>query len=248
MSISAKTTRREFMTELQATTTSGTSMVLDEATVQGFKTSLRGPLLCPGDAGYNDARQVWNGMIDRRPALIVCCSGPADVMHAVNFARVHNLLVSVRGGGHNAAGNAVCDGGIVIDLSRMKGVQVDPERRTARVQGGVTWGELDHETQVFGLATPGGVVSTTGVVGLTLGGGLGWLRRKYGLSCDNLLSADVVTADGRGASSCRSHPSTEQSAAPDCLQRPLLRRVRFRQQVSASVRLGKQMMRGRCLG
>jgi FAD/FMN-containing dehydrogenase len=136
-------------------------------------------------------------MIDRRPALIVCCSGPADVIHAVNFARTNNLLVSVRGGGHNAAGNAVCDGGIVIDLSQMKGVQVDPERRTARVQGGVTWGELDHETQVFGLATPGGVVSTTGVAGLTLGGGLGWLRRKYGLSCDNLLSADVVTADGR---------------------------------------------------
>jgi FAD/FMN-containing dehydrogenase len=136
-------------------------------------------------------------MIDRRPALIVRCSGPADVIHAVNFARANNLLVSVRGGGHNAAGNAVCDGGIVIDLSRMKGVQVDLDRRTARVQGGVTWGELDHETQVFGLATPGGVVSTTGVAGLTLGGGLGWLRRKHGLSCDNLLSADVVTADGR---------------------------------------------------
>jgi len=170
---------------------------IEGAAVAELGTRLRGDLIRPDDPVYGEARQVWNGMIDRRPALIARCSGPADVIHAVNFARANNLLVSVRGGGHNAAGNAVCDGGIVIDLSRMKGVQVDPERRTARVQGGVTWGELDHETQVFGLATPGGEVSTTGVAGLTLGGGLGWLRRKHGLSCDNLLSADVVTADGR---------------------------------------------------
>ena len=170
---------------------------IGEAAVAELRTRLRGDSIRPDDPGYDEARLVWNGMIDRRPALIVRCSGPADVIHAVNFARANNLLVSVRGGGHNAAGNAVCDGGIVIDLSRMKGVQVDLDGRTARVQGGVTWGELDHETQVFGLATPGGVVSTTGVAGLTLGGGLGWLRRKHGLSCDNLLSADVVTADGR---------------------------------------------------
>lgn len=167
-----------------------------DAAVTEFQTRLRGGLIRPDDIGYAEARQVWNGMIDRRPAFIARCSGPADVIHAVNFARANNLLVSVRGGGHNAAGNAVCDGGIVIDLSGMKGVLVDPKRRTARVQGGVTWGELDHETQVFGLATPGGVVSTTGVAGLTLGGGLGWLRRRHGLSCDNLLSVDVVTADG----------------------------------------------------
>ena len=170
---------------------------IGEAAVAELRTRLRGDSIRPDDPGYDEARLVWNGMIDRRPALIVRCSGPADVIHAVNFARANNLLVSVRGGGHNAAGNAVCDGGIVIDLSRMMGVQVDLDRPTARVQGGVTWGELDHETQVFGLATPGGVVSTTGVAGLTLGGGLGWLRRKHGLSCDNLLSADVVTADGQ---------------------------------------------------
>lgn len=127
---------------------------IEEAAVADLRTRLRGELIPPGDTGYEEARQVWNGMIDRRPALIVRCSGPADVIHAVNFARANDLLVSVRGGGHNAAGNAVCDGGIVIDLSRMKGVQVDPDRRIGRVQGGVTWGELDHETQIFGLATP----------------------------------------------------------------------------------------------
>jgi len=124
---------------------------IEEGQVADLRTRLRGELARPDDTGYEEARQVWNGMIDRRPALIVRCSGPADVIHAVNFARANDLLVSVRGGGHNAAGNAVCDGGIVIDLSRMKGVQVDPDRRIGRVQGGVTWGELDHETQIFGL-------------------------------------------------------------------------------------------------
>jgi hypothetical protein len=185
------------MTELQVTTTSGTSMVLDEATVQSFKTSLRGPLLRPGDAGYDEARTIWNAMIDRRPALIARCAGAADVITAVHFARDHRLLVSVRGGGHNVAGLAVCDGGLMIDLSRMKGLRVDPARRTARAEPGVTWAEFDRETQAFGLATTGGFVPTTGIAGLTLGGGLGYLMRRFGLACDNLLSVDLVTADGQ---------------------------------------------------
>src|SRR6266478_8001874 len=184
------------MTELHVTTTSGTSLVLDAATVQGFTTSLRGPLLHPRDAGYDDARHVWNGMIDRRPALIARCAGAADVITAVNFARTHHLLVSVRGGGHNVPGVAVCQGGLMIDLAGMRSVRVDPVRRTARAEGGTTWGDFDRETQAFGLATTGGIVSDTGIAGLTLGGGLGWLAGKYGLTCDNLLSVDLVTADG----------------------------------------------------
>ncbi len=136
-------------------------------------------------------------MIDRRPALIARCAGVADVIAAVRFARTHELLVSVRGGGHNITGNAVCEGGLMIDLSPMKSVRVDPARRTARAEAGLTWGEYNRETQAFGLASTGGVVSTTGIAGLTLGGGLGWLMGKHGLSCDNLLSADLVTADGQ---------------------------------------------------
>ena len=170
---------------------------LAEDTVAAFKTTLRGALLRPGDDGYEAARTLWNAMIDKRPALIVRCVGVADVIQAVNFARTHDLLVAVRGGGHNVAGNAVCDGGLMIDLSPMKSVHVDPVRRTARAEPGATWREFDHETQAFGLATTGGVIPTTGVAGLTLGGGIGWLMGSYGLSCDNLLSVDVVTADGR---------------------------------------------------
>ncbi|MDQ5852532.1 MAG: FAD-binding oxidoreductase [Chloroflexota bacterium] len=170
---------------------------IGEETIQDFKQRLRGALLRPGDEDYDEARQVWNGMIDRRPAFIVRCTGAADVVDAVNFAREHELLVSVRGGGHNVAGTAVCDGGLMIDLSPMRGVHVDPKTRTVRAQGGATWGDLDRETQLFGLATPGGVISTTGIAGLTLGGGFGHLRRKYGLSSDNLLSVDIVTADGK---------------------------------------------------
>ena len=185
------------MVDLQVITNTGANTVLTEAMVEEFKASLRGPLLQPDDAGYDDARIVWNGMIDRRPALIARCAGVADVIEAVNFARNNHLLVSVRGGGHNITGNAVCDGGIVIDLSHMKSVRVDPLKRTARAEAGLTWGEYNHETQAFGLASTGGVVSTTGIAGLTLGGGLGWLMSKHGLSCDNLLSADMVTADGR---------------------------------------------------
>jgi len=171
--------------------------VPEESAVAGLRAALRGELIQPGDEGYEENRRVWNGMIDRRPVLIARCAGPADVIEAVNFARENDLLLAVRGGGHNVAGSAVCDGGLVIDLSRMKGIHVDPERRTVRAEGGVTIGELDHETQRFGLATPMGVVSETGIAGLTLGGGIGWLRRKYGLSSDNLVSVDVVTADGR---------------------------------------------------
>ena len=170
---------------------------LDQAVVQEFIDRVRGPVLRPDDAGYDAARAVRNGLIDRQPALIVRCSGVADVVDAVNFARDHGLLLSVRGGGHNVAGSAVNDGGLVIDLSAMRGVRVDPGARTVRAQGGATWGDVDRETQLFGLADPGGVVSTTGIGGLTLGGGLGHLRRKHGLSIDNLLSVDIVTADGQ---------------------------------------------------
>jgi FAD/FMN-containing dehydrogenase len=170
---------------------------LDETTVQAFTARVHGQVIRPADPDYDAARTIQNGLIDRHPGLIVRCSGAADVVEAVNFAREHNLLVAVRGGGHNVAGNAICDDGLVIDLSAMRGVHVDPTTRAVRVQGGATWTEVDRETQLFGLAVPGGVVSTTGVAGLTLHGGMGHLRRKHGLSIDNLLSVDIVTADGR---------------------------------------------------
>jgi FAD/FMN-containing dehydrogenase len=152
---------------------------LDEAAIQDLGASLRGTLLRPGDDGYDAARRVWNGMIDRKPALIARCAGGADVISAVNFARTHNVLVSVRGGGHNITGNAVCDHGLMIDLSPMKGLQVDATRRTARAEPGLTWSEFDHETQAFGLATTGGTVPLTGIAGYTLGGGLGYLMRRF---------------------------------------------------------------------
>ncbi|MBI4487736.1 MAG: FAD-binding oxidoreductase [Deltaproteobacteria bacterium] len=185
------------MTDLRVTTLTGGDILLQDSAVEEFEKGLRGQLLRPGDEGYDEARKVWNGMIDRRPGLIARCAGVADVIHSVNFARTHNLLVAVRGGGHNVAGNATCNGGLVIDLSCMKGIRVDPIGRTVRAEGGVTWGEFDLETQAFGLATTGGIVSTTGIAGLTLGGGLGWLSRRCGLASDNLLSADIVTADGK---------------------------------------------------
>lgn len=162
-----------------------------------FRTSLRRPSFLPGEAGYDDARKVWNGTIDKHPALIARCAGVSDVIRCVNFARENDLALAVRGGGHNVAGNAVCDEGLVIDLSRMKGLHVDPARLTARAEPGLIWGEFDRETQVFGLATTGGQISTTGIAGLTLGGGWGHLARRYGLSSDNLLSVDLVTADGK---------------------------------------------------
>ncbi|MBE3561129.1 MAG: FAD-binding oxidoreductase [Ktedonobacteraceae bacterium] len=171
--------------------------LLEETAVAEFKAQLRGTLLREGDTGYDAARALWNGMIDKRPALIARCTGTADVIACVNFARTHGIDLAIRSGGHNVAGNALCDGGLVIDLSQMRGVRVAPLARIARIQPGITLGDFDHETQVFGLATPLGMVSETGVAGLTLGGGVGWLSRKYGLSCDNLLSADIVTADGQ---------------------------------------------------
>ncbi len=166
-------------------------------TASQLRTALRGELIEPSDTAYDAARKVHNGMIDRRPALIAKCAGVADVIACVNFARENKMLVSIRGGGHNAGGLGVCDGGLVIDLSRMKGVRVDPGARTVRAEGGCVWGDVDHGTHAFGLATPSGIISTTGVGGLTLGGGLGHLTRKCGLAVDNLLSVDMVLADGR---------------------------------------------------
>jgi FAD/FMN-containing dehydrogenase len=173
------------------------SKPLEEPVVQEFAANLRGELIRPEDDGYDATRAVFNGMIDKHPAMIVRCAGTADVMQGVNFARTHDLLLSVHGGGHSVAGNAVSDGGLMLDLSPMKGIRIDPVHRLVQAQAGLTLGEFDHETQAFGLATTLGVVSVTGIAGLTLGGGLGWLNGKYGLACDNLISADVVTADGR---------------------------------------------------
>src|SRR5215831_16149514 len=161
--------------------------------IRGF----RGRVLAPGDRGYDDARSVWNGAIDRKPALIAKCVDRSDVVAAIRHARERGLVASVRGGGHGIAGHAVNDGGLVIDLSPMKTIRVDPQRRVASVEPGVLWGELDAATQAFRLATTGGIVSHTGVAGLTLGGGVGWLMRKYGTSADNLVAADIVTAGGR---------------------------------------------------
>ncbi|HCY64568.1 MAG TPA: FAD-linked oxidase [Oxalobacteraceae bacterium] len=169
---------------------------LQQANIDEFKTHFRGEVLLPGNSIYDETRQIWNAMIARRPALIARCKSPDDVVQAVGFARKHSLLVSVRGGGHNIAGNAVCDDGIMIDLSLMKSVQVDPNARRATVDPGCTLADFDQAAQAHGLATPLGINSTTGVAGLTLGGGFGWLSRKYGMTVDNLLSAEVVTADG----------------------------------------------------
>jgi FAD/FMN-containing dehydrogenase len=175
----------------------GATTTLDDEKITEFRSSLRGDLIMDGHAAYESARRVWNGNIDRRPALIARCAGVADVQRAVTFARTHSLRLSVRNGGHSAPGYGTNEGGLVIDLSTMKGIRVDPDARSVRAQGGVIWRELDHETQAFGLATTGGTVSNTGIVGLTLGGGLGWLMGKHGLTIDNLISADVVTADGQ---------------------------------------------------
>jgi FAD/FMN-containing dehydrogenase len=171
------------------------AVVADEAlaSLEGFS----GPLLRPGEEGYEEARRIYNGLIDRKPALIARCRGEADIVEAVRFAREAGLDVAVRGGGHHVGGRCLVEGGVMVDLSPMKGIFVDPEARTARVQPGVSWAELNRETQLHGLAVTGGVISTTGVAGLTLGGGLGWLMPKYGLATDNLVSARVVTADGR---------------------------------------------------
>lgn len=169
---------------------------IEDAAFEELATSFRGDLLAPGDPGYEEARVVQNAMADCRPGLIARCTGTADVVDAARFARDHGLLTAVRGGGHSVAGHGTCDDGLMIDLSPMRGVWVEPERRIVRVQGGATWGDVDRESQAFGLAVPGGIVSTTGVAGLTLGGGIGWLHRKYGLACDSLRSVEMVTPDG----------------------------------------------------
>src|SRR6056297_2257730 len=168
----------------------------DHESITEFENSLLGDLITPEDKRYDYERQVWNGLIDKHPAFIAKCRGTSDVISCVNFARENDLQVSIRGGGHNVAGLALVDDGLVIDLSDMRGVYVYPDNKTALVEGGAIWADVDRETQLYGLAAPGGVVSTTGVAGLTLGGGLGWLRKKHGLSCDNLISVRIVTADG----------------------------------------------------
>lgn len=183
--------------DMQAMRLDGVARSLDSVAIDQLRAGLRGRALTAEDPDYDRFRRIWNGMIDKRPGLIVRCEGAADVGAAVRFAAEHELLVSVRGGGHNVAGSAVCEGGLMIDLAGMKGSRVDAAGRTAWAQPGLLWQEFDHETQVYGLATTGGVVGETGVAGLTLGGGVGWLVRKYGLSCDNLLAADVVTASGQ---------------------------------------------------
>jgi FAD/FMN-containing dehydrogenase len=184
------------MTEIRLASLRGGAIVLGNDAVAAFRQTLRGNLCLSQEAGYDEARTIWNAMIDRHPGAVVRCRGAADIIRAVRFAREHGLLLAVRGGGHNIAGNAVCEGGLLIDLSPMRSLRVDPVRRTARMEPGATLGEFDREAQAFGLATPLGINSTTGVAGLTLGGGFGWLSRKFGLAADNLISADVVTAEG----------------------------------------------------
>lgn len=183
--------------DITAAGRTGSQVLLRGRDVADLRNTLRGTLLLAADEGYDKARRLWNGSFDRHPALIARCAGAADVVQAVNFARAHDLLIAVRGGGHSLTGQSACDGGIMIDLSPMRGVRVDPVGRTARIDGGVLLGELDRESQAFGLATPAGRISHTGAAGLTLGGGFGRLTRRFGLACDNLVAADVVTADGR---------------------------------------------------
>ena len=184
------------MTDIRLASLQGGAIVLGTDTVADFRRTLRGNVCLPDEAGYDEARTIWNAMINRRPGAVVRCRGAADIVAAVRFAREHGLLLAVRGGGHNIAGNAVCEGGLLIDLSQMRSVRVDSASCTARVEPGATLGDFDKEAQAFGLATPLGINSTTGVAGLTLGGGFGWLSRKFGLAADNLISADVVTAEG----------------------------------------------------
>ena len=185
------------MTDLTVRTLDASSTKITPVTVAALRSKLRGTVALPGEDGYDAARSIWNAMIDRRPALVVRCLGAADVINAVTLARNEKLLLAVRSGGHNIAGNAVCDGGLLIDLSLMKSVHVNPASRTARVEPGATLADFDKEAQGFALATPLGINSTTGVAGLTLGGGFGWTTRKFGLTVDNLISADVITADAK---------------------------------------------------
>jgi FAD/FMN-containing dehydrogenase len=185
------------MDTVQIAKTDNGNIAVDAESLDRLASNFRGELLCEGDNGYNEARTIWNAMIDRKPAVIARCAGVADVVAAVNFSREHGLLTAVRSIGHNIAGNAVCDNGLMIDLSSMRSVRIDPEARLAHIEPGVTLGDFDREAQMFGLVTPLGINSTTGVAGLTLGGGFGWLSRRYGMTVDSLVAADVVTADGR---------------------------------------------------
>ena len=185
---------------------------LDHAAVTKLRNALRGALLRPSDPGYGEARSIWNGMIARRPALIARISGAADVITCVSFARENGLPLSIRGGGHNVAGAALCEGGLMIDMSLRRAVHVDPVRRDRSQEGGATWGDVDHETQPFGLVVPSGIVSATGVAGFTMGGGFGWTSRKFGYAADNLLSVDVVTADGEPVAPAR--PKTPICSGP----------------------------------
>ncbi|WP_445217014.1 FAD-binding oxidoreductase [Bradyrhizobium sp. Pa8] len=184
------------MTQIRLASLQGEAITLESDAIEAFRQTLRGNVCLAEEPGYDEARTIWNAMIDRRPGAVVRCKGAADIIRAVRFAREYGLLVAVRGGGHNIAGNAVCNGGLLIDLSLMRSVRVDAFHRTARVDPGATLGDFDKEAQAFRLATPLGINSTTGVAGLTLGGGFGWLSRKFGLAADNLISADVVTAEG----------------------------------------------------
>jgi hypothetical protein len=185
------------MLSLSIATRSGTTKSISTDIIDKFKAEMRGELITPADDQFESSRKIWNGMIDKKPVLIARCAGVEDVINAVKFSKEHNLLFSIRGGGHNVAGTAIAEGGLVIDLSAMRTVTVDPEQRVAHAEGGVRLGDLDYETQKFNLAAPSGLVSETGVAGLTLHGGVGWLLRKHGLTIDNLLSANVVTADGQ---------------------------------------------------
>lgn len=182
------------MSEIQTELKKVTGLSLESIT--GLRSSIRGDLIQPGDAQYDQARKVYNGMIDKHPALILRCVDVADVINAVNFGCEHGLDIAVRSGSHNGAGFGTVEGGLVIDLSRMRGIHVNPDEKTVRVEGGALWGDVDHATYPFGLAVPCGFLSTTGVGGLTLGGGIGYLARRYGLTIDNLLSVDMVLADG----------------------------------------------------
>ncbi len=184
------------MADIQVRSLSGVQVSLKEEQLAEIQGAIHGSVISPDDLAYDDVRTIWNAMIDRKPGLIITCSGTADVMRAVAFARRHGLLVSVRGAGHNIAGKSLSDGALLIDLGAMRSVRVDPDAKTVKVGPGATLGDLDHETQAFGLACPVGLNSTTGVAGLTLGGGFGWLSRSYGMTVDNLISAEIVTADG----------------------------------------------------
>jgi FAD/FMN-containing dehydrogenase len=184
------------MSKIKTMTFTQKEIFLSVDDIEKLKGMIQGDVLLPSHEDYDEVRKIWNAMIDKRPAIIVRCTGPGDVMDAVKFAREHDLLVSVRGGGHNVAGTSLNDDGMLIDLSLMKGIRVDPKAKTVRAQAGATLGDLDRETQVFGLVVPSGIVTTTGIAGLTLGGGFGWAARKYGLTCDHLISVDMVTAEG----------------------------------------------------